>query len=275
MTAAAGYIHGRSAVEQARLWAQAEVLAPALFDGLRLRGDEHLLELGCGVGAELRQLHRRHPALHLTGIDRDLAQIAAANAHLATLRSAERVHLLVADAAAVPFAPGSFDVVLTVWLLEHVTAPAPILAEGLRVLRPGGWLHCIEVDNASFVLTPLTPAVAPIARWWQAFNAVQARSGDPFVGRRLAALARAAGAEEIATRNLAAIASRYRALDRARQVAYLRDLLLSAAPRLLAAGAVEPAEVTAVATAFTALAADPRIEFRYFGVHLACRRPAG
>ena len=270
-----GYIHGRSAVERERLLAQAEVLAPVVLDGLALAGTERLLELGCGVGAELLHLRRLYPALRLTGIDHDHAQIVAARANLAAPSAAGATRLLCADAAALPFADGAFDVVLTVWLLEHISAPAPVMSEALRVLRPGGWLWCIEVENASFALTPLTPAVAAIADWWAAFNAVQARDGDPFVGRQLATLARAAGAEAITTANLSPISSRYRALDRARQVTYLRDLLLSGAPHLLAAGAVAPADVAAVRAAFAALLADPRIDLRYFAVRLACRRSAG
>lgn len=45
-----------------------------------------------------------------------------------------------ADAALLPFAPGSFDVVICAELLEHVADPAPVLAQTWRALRPGGQL---------------------------------------------------------------------------------------------------------------------------------------
>lgn len=47
---------------------------------------------------------------------------------------------LAASATALPFADQSFDLVWSVWTLEHVIAPERMLAEMLRVTRPGGAL---------------------------------------------------------------------------------------------------------------------------------------
>jgi SAM-dependent methyltransferase len=46
--------------------------------------------------------------------------------------------LLCADGYHLPFAAGSFDVVLLIAVLEHTSEPWRILAEARRVLRPGG-----------------------------------------------------------------------------------------------------------------------------------------
>jgi SAM-dependent methyltransferase len=46
--------------------------------------------------------------------------------------------LLCADGYHLPFADGSFDVVLLVAVLEHTSEPWRIVAEARRVLRPGG-----------------------------------------------------------------------------------------------------------------------------------------
>ncbi len=44
------------------------------------------------------------------------------------------------DAKSLPFPDGSFDAVICSELLEHVPAPAPVIAECRRVLKPGGTL---------------------------------------------------------------------------------------------------------------------------------------
>lgn len=46
------------------------------------------------------------------------------------------------DAETLPFAPGSFSVVVTQETLEHVRHPRTALAEIHRVLSDGGWLYC-------------------------------------------------------------------------------------------------------------------------------------
>jgi SAM-dependent methyltransferase len=45
-----------------------------------------------------------------------------------------------ADAAAVPFAAGSFDAVICAEVLEHVPDPRPVLGEAFRALKAGGRL---------------------------------------------------------------------------------------------------------------------------------------
>jgi SAM-dependent methyltransferase len=47
---------------------------------------------------------------------------------------------LQADAAQLPLASNSFDVVICAELLEHVPDPRPVIAEAFRVLKPGGSL---------------------------------------------------------------------------------------------------------------------------------------
>ncbi len=48
---------------------------------------------------------------------------------------------LVADAHHIPFADNSFDGVYSLAVLEHVTSPHEVVAEMIRVLKPGGYLY--------------------------------------------------------------------------------------------------------------------------------------
>lgn len=55
------YIHGSSEREQRRLVKQADLLRVLLADNLEFHPGEHLLEIGCGVGAVLGQIGQAHP----------------------------------------------------------------------------------------------------------------------------------------------------------------------------------------------------------------------
>lgn len=60
-----------------------------------------------------------------------------------------------ADAQALPFPANSFDVCLISFGLRNVPEPAKALAEGFRVLRPGGRFICMEFSRAAPLLQPL------------------------------------------------------------------------------------------------------------------------
>jgi ubiquinone/menaquinone biosynthesis C-methylase UbiE len=265
------YIHGYSRREQQRLVGQARVLAPHVFAGLDLGTGGRLLEIGCGVGAELDLIHRQWPGLTLTGIDRSAHHLAAAHDRLASAIAEDRVRLVHGKAERLPFATGCFDRVMTVWLLEHVADPTRVLAEALRVLAPDGELICTEVDNRCFGFTPARPA---IAAWWRYLNACQADAGGhPFIGGHLYRIAKDLGARRIATETIAVIASQLDPARRALQLDYLEDLLLSAAPSLAAAQLVGGGDIAALKADFAAARADETIEFRYFAVRLRCQTP--
>ena len=114
-----------------------------LSERLPVSGD--VLEVGAGTG-ELWK-HLAPPAGRLTLVDASPAMCAA-------LREVPGAVVHEADAAALPFATGSFDSVIADHMLYHVDDPAAVLAEFARVLRPGGRLavalngprHMSEVD---------------------------------------------------------------------------------------------------------------------------------
>lgn len=93
-----------------------------------------VLELGCGGGQYLRALRRHRPDLELFAVDLDLAAVTAA------LKVPE-VSVCRADVADLPYPPETFSAVLGFDILEHVVHPERMLAEAVRVLRPGGVLH--------------------------------------------------------------------------------------------------------------------------------------
>src|SRR4030095_9010981 len=117
------YIHTFTKDEQDRLVRQAELLEPHLHKHTDLSGCSRVLEIGCGVGAQLRLLARRYPKLHRPGADISGKQFERARLLLAKELWEGRVELHTSRGDELPFADGSFDAVYICFVLEHVTAP--------------------------------------------------------------------------------------------------------------------------------------------------------
>jgi len=98
-----------------------------------------ILELGCGGGALLRDLAARG-FTRLVGVD--LARTALAEAR----RRGTPADLVLAEAERLPFASGTFDVVIAADLIEHVDDLEAHLAEVARVLRPRG-VYLVKTPN--------------------------------------------------------------------------------------------------------------------------------
>lgn len=90
-----------------------------------------ILELGCGPGALTQALARWYPRADVTGVDLDSGFIAFAR------RQAPQLRFIEADATALPFADGEFDVTISNTVQEHI-APESFFGEQRRVLRRGG-----------------------------------------------------------------------------------------------------------------------------------------
>lgn len=90
--------------------------------------DRRILDIGCGVGAFVRRL--REFSSRVYGVDVDAEWVARGGQEVPNLALAVGENL--------PFADGSFDVVLLHEVLEHVTDDRRTLREAGRVLAPGG-----------------------------------------------------------------------------------------------------------------------------------------
>jgi ubiquinone/menaquinone biosynthesis C-methylase UbiE len=259
---ATGYLHGFTPAEQDRLRRQARFLSYKVHDQLPFRRCRHLLEVGCGVGAQTEILLRHFPDLHVTGIDASAENLAAAREHLTGLGwAADRFELLPMDATRLQFGADTFDGAFLCWILEHVGNPMQVLSEVRRVLRPGSPITVTEVQNATFFIDPYSPNTLA---YWRAFNDLQLdMGGDPFVGAKLGNLLLSTGWRDITTKVRTFHLDNRHGAERAEFLAYWSELLLSGCEGLMQAGRVSQATVDGMKEELTAVAHDPNAVFFY------------
>lgn len=153
-------------------------------------GAPRVLEVGAGSGRD--SLRLAAGGARVTVLDYSEAALAAsARAGAAAPPVAGSLRLLRGDALALPFADGSFDAVFHQGLLEHFRTPAALLAENLRVLKPGGLL-LVDVPQRWHVYTPAKRLLIALDRWFAGWEC-------SFSARELESLLRAEGFELLAT----------------------------------------------------------------------------
>ncbi len=98
----------------------------------RFHGDHHVkvLDMACGTGALSRRLGER--GFCVTGLDFSLKSLDLLN------QATRNIPLIQADAAALPLASSSFDVVTCMGAWRHFPEPQRVVDEVRRVLRPNG-----------------------------------------------------------------------------------------------------------------------------------------
>jgi SAM-dependent methyltransferase len=119
------------------------------------RGDEQVLDVGCGRGLSLIAAAKRlDRGGHATGIDLWAGKDLSNNAPDRTLANAAiegvaaRISVDTGDACALPYADASFDIVTSMTAIHNIpsaAARAKAFAEMARVLRPGGRLLLFDI----------------------------------------------------------------------------------------------------------------------------------
>lgn len=125
-----------------------------VFADLALRGDERVLDVGCGRGLLLVAAAKRLSTGRAIGLDLWSQTDQLDNRRAATLTNAElegvsdRVEVVDGDMREMPFAAESFDVIVSNLAVHNVRAREErrrAITEMVRVLRPGGRVAIVDL----------------------------------------------------------------------------------------------------------------------------------
>lgn len=257
------YIHTFSEIEQNRLIQQGKFTESYIHKTLDFSGSTSLLEIGCGVGAQIAIILEHHPHLKVTGLDNSKSQLERAHIFLKPLIDSSKVILQQGSAYHLPFDDGSFDTVCIFFVLEHLEKPSVVVQEAFRVLRPGGVIYCTEVFNQGVFVFPKCQG---IEAYWQAFNQQQADfSGDPNIGIKLGSLFSKAGFINIDLLDVSPLLDgRMNELEKRHEfLEYMKATFLSASSTLRSTGKVTDILEEQMIQDFDRLSRDPSSIFLY------------
>jgi len=179
------------------LAAQAEALWPQeapLLDRYRLPEAPRILDAGCGTGEIASRLARRWPRGEVLGVD-----VLESSLRLARQRHAElapRLRFEPRSVYGLGLPDGTFDLTVCRHVIQSIPHPERVLAELVRVTRPGGRLHLLAEDYGMIFFPP--GRLDPDAFWREGPLRVGAATGtDMRVGRRAFSLLHALGLRDL------------------------------------------------------------------------------
>jgi SAM-dependent methyltransferase len=169
-------------------------LAAAFATAIAPNSGESVLDVGCGTGALASELARRLPAQSIAAVDpSELSVQACATA-------CPGADVRVSPAESLPFADGSFDLVLSQLVVNFLTDAQRGVAEMVRVVRPGGIVAACTWDYGD--------GMTMLRAFWDSAAATDPGAPDEGSTMRyctqseLAGLWREAGLTDVATGDL-------------------------------------------------------------------------
>jgi ubiquinone/menaquinone biosynthesis C-methylase UbiE len=173
---------------------QQQAMLSSYLDDLGLPDGARVLEIGSGSGAISRVLAGRPQVAEVVGVEPTEVFVTRARELAADMPQVSFEH---GDGRDLPVPDRSFDAVIIHTVVSHAAEPDRVLAEAMRVLRPGGRLAVFEGDYNT--LSVATGEVDPLQACADAF--VGSFVNDPWVVRRLHSMVAAVGFEDVTLRS--------------------------------------------------------------------------
>jgi cyclopropane fatty-acyl-phospholipid synthase-like methyltransferase len=114
-----------------------------LLEMAQLQHEQHVLDVGCGLGGTLQRINETFQRVSLVGVNIDPRQLHVC-AQLEAVPG-NQFHWHEADACRMPFADNSFDRILCIEALFHFQSRQLFFEETARLLRPGGILVISDI----------------------------------------------------------------------------------------------------------------------------------
>lgn len=150
-------------IDEIPLWSA--VFGLPLLEHMPMRPGMSVLDLGCGTGFPLLELAQRlGAAARLFGLDPWGTALRRAR-YKSRQYGLGNVWLVQGNAAAPPFADGSFDLIVSTLGINNFAAPRRVFAQSHRVMKPGGTLMLI------------TNLVGNMAEFYEVFDQTLAELG--------------------------------------------------------------------------------------------------
>ena len=119
-------------------------------EAIDLAATQSILALGCGTGAEVREVLRRPDFRgRVTAIDISADLVERGKGLAVQEGFAGRTEWLVGDAQELRLSDRVFDLVLAHTLVSHVPDPKRVVRDAARVVRPGGTVVIFDGDYAT------------------------------------------------------------------------------------------------------------------------------
>lgn len=125
-----------------------------ILSKLELKGNEQILDMGCGRGAVLIEIAHRVPQGKAVGIDLWRSQDQSGNSEATTRENARledvesHIELHTGDMSWMPFEANIFDVVISSLAIHNITdkqTRVRAIDEAVRVLKPHGTLAITDI----------------------------------------------------------------------------------------------------------------------------------
>ncbi len=160
-----------------------------------LKDGGSILEVGCGPGFITERLLEKYPTSRVTATDVNEDFIRYAQEYL-NVETRDRIQVQQDNILESELPDNHFDFVLVRLVFQHVSDPLQAAREIHRVLKPGGKVFIVDVDDSIWGF--MDPAVPELMHMMEKHTEEQkSEGGNRFIGRKLWGLLREVGFADI------------------------------------------------------------------------------